>query len=171
MAPKPIKLKLPPPFEQAVGRHEREIMRYLLRMTQDREDALDLFQETWLRAYRAYPQLDSEEGLRPWLYRIATNLCRNRVRDKMRRARVIVNDEAGPGGDYPAVAWREGSQDGVLHIKRLIAGLPSKQGQALVMRKIGGLEYAEIGAALNCSPESARVGVCKALKKLRGARF
>ena len=66
---------------------EREIMRFLMRSTGDREDAKDLFQETWLRAYRAYPTLRSEDGLRPWIFRIASNLCRNRVRDRMRRMR------------------------------------------------------------------------------------
>ena len=42
-------------------RHEREIMRYLLRVLDNGEDAADLFQETWLRAYRAYPRLEPEE--------------------------------------------------------------------------------------------------------------
>jgi RNA polymerase sigma-70 factor (ECF subfamily) len=166
------KLELPPPFEEALSRHEREIMRFLLRMTRDQDDALDLFQETWLRAYRAYPQLDSENGLRPWLYRIATNLCRNRARDNMRRARVISNAD-GPGdGDHhlaPASSGGDGHA-GVLNLKRAIAGLPHKQGQALMMRKFAGLEYEEIGAALDCSADSARAGVYQALKKLKAIR-
>jgi RNA polymerase sigma-70 factor (ECF subfamily) len=123
-------LELPPPFEEALRRHDREIMRYLLRTTGDREDALDLFQETWLRAYRAYPQLDSAAGLRPWLFRIATNLCLNRTRDRARR---------------------------------------SKQRQALVMRKFGGLDYGEIASALGCSAEAARADVYQAMKKLKAA--
>jgi RNA polymerase sigma-70 factor, ECF subfamily len=65
----------------------------LLRVLGDREDAADMFQETWLRAYRAYPRLDSERGVHPWLYAIATNLCRNRARDSARRARVVVPDK------------------------------------------------------------------------------
>jgi DNA-directed RNA polymerase specialized sigma24 family protein len=44
------KLHIPRPFEEIIQRHEREIMRYLLRVSGDREDAADLFQETWLRA-------------------------------------------------------------------------------------------------------------------------
>jgi len=80
-----FKLKLPPPFEDAVKTMEREIMRFLMRSTGDRDDAMDLFQETWLRAYRAYPTLRSEDGLRPWIFRIASNLCRNRARDRTRR--------------------------------------------------------------------------------------
>ena len=85
-------LKLPPPFEEAVKTMEREIMRFLMRSTGDRDDAMDLFQETWLRAYRAYPTLQSEDGLRPWIFRIASNLCRNRARDRMRRGRVISHE-------------------------------------------------------------------------------
>jgi len=166
------KLTLPPPFEEALSRHEREIMRFLLRMTRDQNDALDLFQETWLRAYRAYPKLDSEQGLRPWLYRIATNLCRNRVRDNMRRARVISNGDDPTDGDHrPAAASGGGSgHEAVLHLRRAIAGLPHKQGQALVMRKFAGLEYEEIGAALECSADSARASVYQALKKLKAIR-
>jgi RNA polymerase sigma-70 factor (ECF subfamily) len=166
------KLALPPPFEEALSRHEREIMRFLLRMTRDQDDALDLFQETWLRAYRAYPQLDSEHGLRPWLYRIAINLCRNRARDNMRRARVISNGD-GPGDSDHHLAPASGGGDGhagVLNLKRAIAGLPHKQGQALMMRKFAGLEYEEIGAALDCSADSARAGVYQALKKLKAIR-
>ena len=87
-------LKLPPPFEEAVKTMEREIMRFLMRSTGDRDDAMDLFQETWLRAYRAYPTLQSEDGLRPWIFRIASNLCRNRARDRMRRGRVISHESA-----------------------------------------------------------------------------
>lgn len=167
------KLTLPPPFEEALSRHEREIMRFLLRMTRDRDDALDLFQETWLRAYRAYPQLDSEQGLRPWLYRIATNLCRNRARDNARRSRVICNGDDPGNSDHPrAFAAGGGGEghEGTLHLKRAIAGLPYKQGQALVMRKFAGFEYEEIGAALHCSAESARASVYQALKKLKALR-
>jgi RNA polymerase sigma-70 factor, ECF subfamily len=172
------KLALPPPFEEALGRHEHEIMRFLLRVTRDRNDALDLFQETWLRAYRAYPKLDSEQGLRPWLYRIATNLCRNRARDNLRRSRVISNGDdradrehhLASASDSASVARGGDGPEAVLHLRRAIAGLPHKQGQALVMRKFAGLEYEEIGAELKCSADSARASVYQALKKLKAIR-
>ena len=60
-----------------------------------------------------------------------------------------------------------GGPEGALHLKRLIARLPGKQGQALMMRKFAGFEYAEIGTALNCSVESARASVYQALQKLK----
>ncbi|HEY6393840.1 MAG TPA: RNA polymerase sigma factor [Candidatus Binataceae bacterium] len=169
----PEKLKLPPPFEDAMKSLGREIMRYLFRMTADREDSLDLFQETWLRAYRAYPNLKSADGLRPWVYRIASNLCRNRARDRMRRARVIAPQDIDTG-DIATIADASrgilnSSQDGAIHLKRAISALPAKQGRALMMRKIEGLDYEEISAALNCSPDTARANVYQALKKLKAA--
>jgi RNA polymerase sigma-70 factor (ECF subfamily) len=162
-------LKLPPPFEEAVKRMEREIMRFLMRSTGDRDDAMDLFQETWLRAYRAYPTLQSDDGLRPWVFRIASNLCRNRARDRMRRGRVISSESVDETAAEraPRQLNLNGGPEGALHLKRAIARLPGKQGQALMMRKFAGLEYAEIAEALNCSAESARASVCQALKKLR----
>jgi len=163
---------IPPPFEEAVKSMEREIMRFLMRSTGDREDAMDLFQETWIRAYRAYPTLQSEDGLRPWIYRIASNLCRNRARDRMRRGRVIANetaDGAAPADNAPNQL--NGGPEGALHLKRAISRLPGKQGQALMMRKFAGLEYAEIGTALNCSAESARASVYQAVKKLKKLRL
>ena len=145
-------------------RHEREIMRFLLRTTRDHEDTLDLFQETWLRAYRAYPKLDGAAGIRPWLYRIATNLCLNRVRDRARRMRVIVDDELTEA--HPARAVNDG-HDGVIQLKTAIGRLPRKQREALLMRKFGGLEYDEIGAALGCSNDAARADVYQAVKKIK----
>ena len=157
------KLSLPPPFDEAMHRYEREILRFILRATGNRDDALDLFQETWLRAYRSYRQLDSADGLRPWLFRIASNLCLNRKRDRARRAKVISEielSEEGAGAVAPI-------HDSALHLKSMLRRLPNKQRQALVMRKLGGLEYGEIASALGCSEEAARAGVYLALKKLK----
>ncbi len=162
------KLKIPPPFDEAMMSLEHELMRFLLWKTGDREDSLDLFQETWLRAYRAYATLESEDGLRPWVYRIAGNLCRNRSRDRARRARVISTDGRDPQVDERrAQAAARESPEAALHLKDVIARLPGKQGQALIMRKFAGLEYREIAGALKCSTQSARASVYQALKKLR----
>jgi RNA polymerase sigma-70 factor, ECF subfamily len=166
----PGKLRIPPPFEDAVASLERDLMRFLLRTTRDREDSLDLFQETWLRAYRAYPSLRSADGLRPWIFHIAANLCRNRARDRMRRARVIASDGHDPAASTPRVTVASSSSpDRVLGLKAAIAKLPDKQGKALMMRKIEGREYREIAAALECSADSARASVYQALRKLKAA--
>ena len=170
MEARATEMKIPPPFEEALRRHERELMRFLLRTIRDREDALDLFQETWMRAYRAYPRLDPDTHLRPWLFRIASNLCRNRLRGLARRSRVLadgdcpehdVSNGVAPGADAHAQA---------LDLKRALARLSPRQGQAFAMRKFVGLEYGEIAEALGCSEESARANVYQALKKLKSFR-
>ena len=163
-------LRIPLRFEEIMQRHEREIMRYLLRVSGDREDAADLFQETWLRAYRAYPRLDSGSVVRPWLYAIATNLWRNRARDSARRGRVVVSDnEQQPAAELIAKDHRfdhENEGYAAVHLRELISDLPAKQQRALHLRYFAGLDYAEIAKALDCSEESARANVSQAIKKL-----
>jgi len=158
---------IPPPFDQAVRDHEAALMRLAMRLTRDREDALDLFQETWLRAYRAYAQLDSAAGLKSWLFRIAVNLSRNRRRDRVRHDRVIVGSSAGLEENAPGV---DSGQDGVMFIRGAIDALPRKQKRSLTMRKLEGRSYAEIAVALDCSEQSARANVHQALKKLKESR-
>ncbi len=85
------RLSVPLPFEELLQHNEREIMRYLLRVSGNRGDTDDLFTESGLRAYHAAPRLQPESDARPWLYAV-TNLCCNRARNGARRARVIVSD-------------------------------------------------------------------------------
>jgi RNA polymerase sigma-70 factor (ECF subfamily) len=163
-----MKLKLPPPFEELMHRHEQEILRFLYRLTANREDALDLFQETWLRAYRAYPEVDAEGNLRAWLFSIAANLHRSHRRGQARRihAASAMRDGAiqtGPGAD----AAPAGADLMLAHLRRAIDKLPHKQRAALVMRKFAGLDYGEIAEQLGCSDESARANVSQALRKLK----
>jgi RNA polymerase sigma factor (sigma-70 family) len=169
----PEKLQLPPPFEQIMQRHEREIMRYLLRVSGDGADAADLFQETWLRAYRAYPRLQPGSEVRPWLYAIAVNLCRNRARDGARRARVIVaNVGKNPAADRIVTGHRgprENDGYAVVRMRELIASLPVKQREALQLRCFAGLDFAAIAAAIGCSVPGARANVSQAMRKIKSS--
>lgn len=165
------KLQLPISFERIMQRHEREIMRYLLRVAGNRADAADLFQETWLRAYRAYPRLKPESDVRPWLYAIALNLSRNRSRDGARRARVIVPEDkenpAANGSGRGHQALNENDGYAAVHLRDLMSALPAKQREALHLRYIAGLDYAGIAVVMNCSQDSARANVSQAMKKLK----
>jgi RNA polymerase sigma-70 factor, ECF subfamily len=165
------KLPLPLPFEEIMQRHQREIMRYLLRLSRNPEDAADLFQETWLRAYRAFPRLEPANSVRPWLYTIASNLWRNRARDSARHARVLVPDDNGlPAADLITKDHRlDDENEGyvAIHLRELVAALPAKQQQALHLRYFAGLSYTEIANAIDCSEESARANVSQAVGKLK----
>jgi RNA polymerase sigma-70 factor (ECF subfamily) len=164
------KLPLPLSFDEILRRHEREILRYLARLAGDRDDAADLFQETWLRAYRAYPRLKPESDIRAWLYSIALNLCRNRARDGARRARVLVsNDRADSATERSAVRRVVGESDGyaAVHLNELLAALPARQREAVQLRYFAGLDYEEIAVAMGSSQQNARANVSQAMKKIQ----
>jgi RNA polymerase sigma-70 factor (ECF subfamily) len=165
------KLLVPRPFEVIMQRHEREIMRYLLRVSGDHEDAADLLQETWLRAYRAYPRLEPQSEVRPWLYAIATNLCRNRFRDRARWAAVVVPDrEELPAADMIGKNHRfdhENEGYAAVHVRELISDLPTRQREALHLRYFAGLGYGEIATAMDCTEDNARANVSQAVKKIK----
>jgi RNA polymerase sigma-70 factor, ECF subfamily len=167
----PEKLQIPPSFDQIMQRHEREIMRYLLRVSGNRADAADLFQETWLRAYRAYPRLEPKSEVRPWLYAIAVNLCRNRARDGARRARVIVTvEKKNPAAEMIGHTHRGFSENegyAAVRMREIIASLPPKQREALHLRCFAGLDFAEIAAAMDCSEQGARANVSQAIRKIK----
>jgi RNA polymerase sigma factor (sigma-70 family) len=155
-------------FEAVVGSHHAEIRRYLLRITARASDADDLSQETFLRAFRAFRALPPEANVRAWLFAIATNLGRNHFRTQSRRRRAYAVVALGAAEGAPERADGQLIADEAqARIEHVITGLPEKQRLAFVMRKLHELQYAEIGASLRCSEESARAHVFQALRKIR----
>ena len=145
-------------FSELLDRHEREIFAYALRLVGDRDDADDIYQETFLAAFRAWPPPRRGQE-RAWLYRIATN----KVIDRSRRAKRLVRL-----GDLRLAAPE---RDGVsmADLASAIKVLPEGQRAAFVLRKVQGLGYAEVASALECSEDAARQRVADAMKKVREA--
>ena len=169
----PIRGALPapgnPPFVTLIDAHQRAVYRYLVRCTGNEDDAQDLFQETFLRAHRAYATFSGETGHRAWLFRIATNLVKNHVRGRRRRGTVFA-----PGG-APAPAGRQPiTPEHLLHSRQaahvlhgLLDRLSFRQRTAVIQRQIEGLAYREIADNLDCSEPAARAHVYQGLRKLR----
>ena len=162
------------PFAEVIALYQRTIYGYLLRFTRNVHDAQDLFQETFLRAHRAYAALSTEADLRAWLMCIAVNLSKNYVRDRQRRSRVLVDEGQGQNHDQVVLAGNISdteqtmiSRETVQTLLATIDALPFRQRAALLQRQFEGLDYATIAANLECSPESARAHVYQALRKLR----
>jgi RNA polymerase sigma-70 factor (ECF subfamily) len=154
-------------FDETLSRFGAEIYRYALHLTRNRPDADDLYQETALKAYRAWDRLPCDANHRAWLYRIATNTF---LSDKRKSSRLRSLD-AEAAESIPATS---GDDDGrldasdLLHeVERFIECLPPKQRVALVQRKYLEMGYSDIAAVLNCSEEAARRSVHEALRKLR----
>ena len=135
-----------------------------------RQDAEDVAQEVFVRAYRALqsypPDRISELRLRPWLFAITLNLCRNHARLRSRRPRQVTlgtNDRAAVDATdeaaLEAVAtdeWRE-----------RLGRLDRRQRDAIVLRHVVGLSYEEIGEVLDCPVGTAKSDVHRGLERLR----
>jgi len=156
-------------FDEALTRHGTEIYRFALHLTRNRPDADDLYQETALKAYRAWDRLPCDANHRAWLYRIASNTF---LSDKRKSSRLRSLDADIAVETIPAASRDDdGRLDaGALlrEVEHFIEALPAKQRVALVQRKYLDLGYAEIAVSLGCSEEAARRSVHEALKKLRG---
>ena len=145
-------------FGELLERHEREIFAYALRLVGRRPDAEDLYQETFLAAFRAWPP-PRQDNERAWLYRIATN----KAIDGARKHRITVSV------DDLRLAAPERDGVTVVDLANAIRLLPAGQRAAFVLRAVEGRPYREIAGALDCSEEAARTRVSDAIKKVRAA--
>ncbi|MSQ37056.1 MAG: sigma-70 family RNA polymerase sigma factor [Chloroflexi bacterium] len=148
----------PTTFGELLERHERDLYAYALRLTGQRSDADDLFQETFLAAFRAWPPPRSDQ-LRAWLYKIATT----KMVDRVRKTRHVVSLN-----DLRLVA-PDGNSALRTDLAAAIRTLPPGQRAAFMLREVEGLTYREVGAALGCAQDAARGQVSQARKKLRQA--
>ncbi len=156
-----------PSFDDVLARYQAEIYRFASRLTRNRADADDLYQETLLKAYRAFDRLDGAANHRAWLYRIATNAF---LSDRRKRGREGPLEEeralAVPAAPTDHAA-RLDARDLLDEVEEFVAALPVKQRLALIQRKYHDLSYGEIAANLRCSEAAARASVHEALRKLR----
>ena len=133
--------------------HQTEILGYLRRLTGNPTAAEDLFQDTFLRAFRGFARLRPGSNHRAWLYRIATNLFLNHRRAAGRRAEVALPPELISTRPSPCTV-----HDGVASLA------------AFIQRQLHGLSYREVGTALGCTAAAARANVYQAVRRLRRER-
>lgn len=154
-------------FDDLLDRHQAEIYRFAMQLTRNHADADDLYQETLIKAYRAFDRLDGAANHRAWLYRIATNTFLSGKRKAKREDPLDETLEAVlPADPVDHVAEFE-AQDLLAEVQRFVAALPDKQRVALVLRKYHEMDYSEIAINLKCSEAAARANVHEALRKLR----
>ena len=153
-----------PPFQTLLDAHGRVVHRFLI-ATVGMTDADDCYQETWLSALRAYPQLRDTGNLRGWLFTIAHRKAIDHVRGRARRATPVADPAELAPASGPSGSAGAAEADGDLW--SAVAALPPKQRAAVALRFIADSGYAEIAGALDCSEEAARRNVHEGLKRLR----
>jgi len=160
-------------FGMLYEKFRRPIHAYIYRLLGSQEDADDLMQEVFTRAYVSWDDLYDRENLSPWLYRIATNLCVDLLRRRKRiswwpLARHNRADEhlesaseedisylPSDSGGIPEVAERE-------HIRQALANMPADYAIVLVLNAAQGVPYQEIAAIVGISPNAAATRISRA---------
>lgn len=134
-------------LQEMVETYGDRIYRLALRHTGDRCQAQDITQETFLRAYQHLHRYDRSRPAGPWLFKIATNLCRNWLRDNREVPAVLADghnqsSELGPEERY---LEKEGEKE----LLQALKSLPQIYREVLLLKHVSGLSYAEIGEALD----------------------
>jgi RNA polymerase sigma factor (sigma-70 family) len=145
-----------PPFELFYAEHRDAVFGFLARRL-GRPAAEDAFQETFLRALRAYERLEHGRQLRAWVFTIAARVAVDAYRTRP-------SDKVSLGEDEAAV---EDSRPAYLELEHLAEELPPTERAAVVLRYGYDLPYAEIGAALGSSADAARQAASSGIRRLR----
>jgi RNA polymerase sigma-70 factor, ECF subfamily len=160
-------------FNQLVKRWERPIFALAYRTLGREEDARDVTQETFLRAFRALGGFKGDAKFSSWLYRIALNLCRDWIR-KERRAPVLAMPE---GVEVEQLAAEQGPTETVedlaaraelgREVAKAMEFLPAEQRQAIILKEYHGLTFQEIADLMRCPLSTVKTRVYQGLSTLR----
>jgi RNA polymerase sigma-70 factor (ECF subfamily) len=160
---------------ELVGEHQRMVVQLAMNLLGDRDEALDLSQEVFLRVFRTIHRFRGQSTLRTWIYRIAVNQARNRHRLWRRRHRadqVSLDEHVAAHGEFVSVV--EPTPDRVLAQKELAATLqraldrlPFDQRTVIVLREVDGLSYEEIAYSLGVAVGTVKSRLTRARQTLR----
>jgi RNA polymerase sigma-70 factor (ECF subfamily) len=160
-------------FAALVTEHQRYVYNLALRVLKNEEEALDLTQETFIRAWTALPNFRGQSQFRTWLYRIVTNLCYNRLPGLRRSLHDLGNDvitelpETDPAFDNPARGTE--TRELRLYLHQAIDELDENYRLLISLRYQNELSYEEISGTLNLPLGTVKTGLFRAKEQLRRA--
>jgi len=158
-------------FAALVGEHQRYVYNLALRLLKNEDEALDLAQETFVRAWTALPNFRGQSQFRTWLYRIVTNLCYNRLPNLRRSLNDLGDDVIAelPGTDTafdnPARGFE--SRELRLYLHSAIDGLDENYRLLISLRYQNEMSYEEIAQMLNLPLGTVKTGLFRAKEQLR----
>ena len=147
-------------FRTLVERYQAKVAALAMGMLRSREDALDVVQEAFTKAYQSIGRFKGQAGFYTWVYRIALNLCIDRQRRESRMPEVSLDapGRADEGGLVPERAVTDGDQPFERaraaqlgrRLREAISELTPEHRAVILLREVEGLSYEEIGHALDC---------------------
>lgn len=148
-------------YNLLVSRWEKRVYNYLLRLVGDREDALDLAQEVFLKAYQNLGRLEDAGRFAPWLFRIA----HNEAFSMLRRRRP--ESEAGAEQPQQTLSYRLYPVEMNLAVDRALNSLPAEQREAVILKIYQGFKFEEMAEALDCPVSTVKSRLYAALDRLK----
>ncbi len=161
-------------YELLVKEYEKNVYNLALRMVGNSEDAADMSQEAFIKAYNSLTSFRGDSKFSVWLYRIVSNVCLDYLRSRGRRQTVSLSTENDDGEDVEIdIADETQSPERLLDrrltrdaVRRGLAALPPEHRQILLLREIQGLSYDEIADALGIEAGTVKSRIFRARKKL-----
>ena len=161
-------------FETLVLEYEKNVYNIALRMTGNSEDAADMTQEAFIKAYNSLQSFRGDSKFSVWLYRIVSNVCLDFLRSKNRRPTVSLSVEDDDGEDAQLDVADESQSPELLldrkltrdSVRRGLDSLPPDYRQILLLREIQGLSYDEIAQALSLEVGTVKSRIFRARKRL-----
>lgn len=160
-------------FNELILRWERPIYALAYRTIGREDDARDVCQETFLRAFRALPGFRGQAKFSSWLYRITLNLCRDWIRRQRRAPFVSVPEDVDPVEMAASAEPSEAIEDLVARrdltrmVERVMTRLPEEQRTAIVLKEYHGLTFQEIADLLGCPLSTVKTRLYQGLASLR----
>lgn len=163
-------------FGILVERHSRAVFRVAYRLTGHEQDAEDVVQETFLRAYRQIDKFELRASFATWIYRIAFNCAHDLLRQRPRMAKhTSLDEEFGDGGSLQLTdeaptrnPYRQlESAEINRRVREGLGGLSELERAAFVLRHFEGQSIEEIGRALGLQPSAAKHSIFRAVQKMR----
>jgi len=159
-------------FDQLVHRWDRKIHGAAFRVLGSHEDAREVSQEAFLKAYRGLGGFEQRARFSSWLYQIALNLCRDRLRRKRGRHMVSLDEMGEDEGarllpSEPSVHREVESLDLSRRVARAVAELPAEQREVIVLKEYQELTFVEIAEVLGSPVSTVKTRLYRGLTELR----
>ncbi len=161
-------------YEALVKEYEKNVYNLALRMTGNSEDAYDMSQEAFIKAYNSLSSFRGESKFSVWLYRIVSNVCLDFLRSRNRKPTLSLSVEDDDGDEVEMdIADESQSPEQLLDraltrdaVRRGLAALPPEHREILLLREIQGLSYEEIAETLGLEEGTVKSRIFRARKKL-----
>jgi RNA polymerase sigma-70 factor (ECF subfamily) len=157
-------------FEQIILRYEGRVMTVAARLLGGKDDARDVAQEVFLRAFKYLHRLDLQKPMEPWLIQITINACRDAARQRQRRRDTFVDIDGPETIDESANPYTDVAREQErLILQKALDTLPEKERLAILLHDVEGLSTAEVASLLHSSETTVRSQVSRGRLRLKAA--